>query len=266
MKPILWQIGPLKIHAFGLFLALAFLFAGWLATRRGMKHGFREEDMVRWVSWILVTSIAGARIYYVLLHPERFAGRWGDVIAVWKGGLVIHGGIIAAVLFSYIYVRKVGWRLPALLDVAAPGLAFGEAIGRIGCLFNGCCYGKPSSGPLALAFPEGCAAHNVYGGEPLHPTQIYLVVLQGLLGLVLLRLDRGRGLFSAGRGALFGAYLVGTAALRIFVDVFRYYTPEDRWLLGLAHSQLIALVLAVAGFALILRGRSAGRRGSEVVR
>lgn len=254
MRPILWEIGPIKIHAFGLCLALAFLVAGWLATRRGAKHGMREEDMSRWIMFILITSLLGARIYYVLLHPERFAGRWGDVIAVWKGGLVIHGGLIAAIIFSFYYARTVGWRFPVLLDVVAPSLAFGEAIGRIGCFLNGCCYGMPSTGPLAVVFPEGCAAHDEFGSLSLHPTQIYLVVLQTALGFALLLLGRARRLFPVGRGSLFGAYLIGTAAVRFLVDTYRYYEPADRWALGLAHSQLIALLLALGGLWLVLRG------------
>lgn len=252
MLPVLVELGPFKIHTYGLFLAFAFLLAGWIMTRRANRHGIAENDLTRWITYIIVVSLVGARMYYVLLHPERFAGQWADALAVWKGGLVLHGGILASILFSVFYARRMGWRFAVLLDAVAPALAFGEAVGRIGCFLNGCCYGLPTHGVLGVVFPEGCSAHAAFGDAALHPTQLYLVGLQALVGAALLLLT-GRGGFVIGRGALFGAYLMGSSAVRFAVDTLRVYDRGDRFL-DLAHSQWIALALGVIGLGMVLRG------------
>jgi phosphatidylglycerol:prolipoprotein diacylglycerol transferase len=262
MQPVLWQIGPLKIHAYGLFLAIAFLFAGWLTGHRGRPHNLAEREMTNYVTLILIVSLIGARLYYVLGHPDRFAGRWGELIEIWKGGLVLHGGILAGVIVSFLYARRVGWRIGVLADVVAPGLAFGEAIGRIGCFLNGCCYGSPTSSVCGISFPEGTAAHDAFGGSPIHPTQLYLFVLQGCVGLLLLLIGRRAsrtGRWRVGAGSLFGLYLSGSSAVRFVVDFFRVYPAAERPWLGLAHSQLVAAILGLVGVWLMVRVRGRAR-------
>ncbi|MBD3334518.1 MAG: prolipoprotein diacylglyceryl transferase [Candidatus Eisenbacteria bacterium] len=264
MQPILWQIGPIKIHAYGLCLALAFLIGGWLTTRRGERHGLGEREMTNYITVVLISSLIGARIYYVLAHPDAFAGRWGSVVAIWRGGLVLQGGIIAAALASWSFARRHGWRLGTLADVVAPSLALGEAIGRVGCFLNGCCYGQPAACPWAVAFPEGSPAHSHFSGTALHPTQLYLVVLQGAVAAALLLFHRSRTLrarYPVGSGGIFGFYLAGSSAVRFVVDLYRYYEPGDRSVFGWAHSQVVALVFFAVGLFLILRLR-AGREGS----
>jgi phosphatidylglycerol:prolipoprotein diacylglycerol transferase len=265
MKPILWQIGPLKIHAFGLFLALGFLIAGIVVMRRGRARGMSDDAMTGWITWVLVASLAGARIYYALAHPDRFAGRWGDIFAIWQGGLVLHGGILAAVAASAIYVRKAGWSFADLVDVVAPGLAFGVASGRLGCFFNGCCFGVPAGDGWGLVFPEGCSAASAFPGVPLHPTQLYMAALEAALGAVLLWLDRPASSFRRrfpSRGALFGLYLLGSSAARLGIDRIRHYEAGDIWWGGLAHSQIVSLLFAAAGVYLLAR-RERRKKGSR---
>ncbi|MBU1700554.1 MAG: prolipoprotein diacylglyceryl transferase [Candidatus Eisenbacteria bacterium] len=261
MYPILWHIGPLKIHSYGLCLALAFLLGAWIITRRGRRHGLDEADITRWVSLILVSSIAGARIYYVVGHCNDYAGRWGDVIAIWRGGLVLQGGLLAGILASVLYSHRIGWRIGILADVAAPALAFGESLGRLGCYLNGCCFGGPTHCAWGVHFPEGSLSTELFSAQALHPTQLYLVLLQGSLGFFLLAMERwkpARAHRSTGSGLIFGSYLFLSSTIRFFVDSFRYYTEAERPLLGLAHSQLLAIPLVLAGLWIMVKAYRKG--------
>ena len=242
MQPSIDVFG-LSLKTFGIFFALNFVAWGLLVARR-----LREIDRpVDWayemVFWALIGGLVGARGYYLLQNHRALS--LGDVFGgsglIWYGGLV--GGVIAVVLWA----RRRQFLSLALLDLAAPGLALGYAIGRIGCQVSGDGdYGKAWSGPWAMGYPHGTVP--TPPGVTVHPTPIYETLAMGLLawGLWQLR-DRVRP------GALFALYLVGAGLERFLVEFIR---RNQHVALGLTAAQIESLVMLVAGLvwvSLLLR-------------
>jgi phosphatidylglycerol:prolipoprotein diacylglycerol transferase len=171
MHPVLFRIGPFALHTYGVFVAIAFLASISLALREARRVGESADHILDLCFYILVAAIVGSRILYVVINWPVFQQDPLEILRIWRGGLVFYGGFIAAVLTAFWYVRKAGLSPWKTTDILAPSLAFGQFIGRIGCFFAGCCYGRPSDLPWAVTFtnPESLAPK----GIPLHPTQIY---------------------------------------------------------------------------------------------
>ena len=195
------------------------------------------------VFWALIGGLGGARGYYLLQKGGSVS--LGDVFSgsglIWYGGLL--GGVVAVVLWA----RRRGWLGLELLDLAAPCLALGYAIGRIGCQVSGDGdYGKAWDGPWAMGYPHGTVPTGP--GETVHPTPIYETIVMGLVAWVLWQLrDRVRP------GALFALYLVFAGVERFLVEFIRRNADVA---LGLTAAQLESLVMVVAGviwLALLVR-------------
>jgi len=242
MKPILLELGPLRIHAYGLALAVSFLVGSWLVTRRGGRLGYPEDELMRLFWWILVSALIGSRLYYALQHPQDFEDNWLAVLQVWRGGLTQYGGLIGALIVGGLFMRSRRWSFRQVSDLIAPALALGEGITRIGCYYNGCCFGRPSTVPWAVRFPPESHAYPVVGSVSVHPSQLYLSLANLVLFMFLLPLsDR---LARAGR--LFALYLAASSVARFLVDFTRFYEESDRIAIAglrLAHSQWVSIVL-----------------------
>ena len=241
------------LPTYGFFLASAFLAAIQLGHHRAMKKGYDPDVMGNFYLVLILSSMVGARSTYVWLEWDRFAERPWEAFLLWKGGLVFYGGLVGGFIGCWLYVKYHRMDPWAVADLVAPCLALGHLIGRMGCFFNGCCYGGPSSAPWACTFPFG--AHDLV---PRHPTQIYEV-----LGLIVIFIVLSR-MFWAGRtpGTVAIAYAVLYAPLRFVVEMYR---ADDRggWFFGLSISQLISIVVFIAGLAawavLVVRARSSAR-------
>lgn len=220
MHPIALQLGSLTITWYGVMVALAFLAGLWTASRRGLSSGFASEKILDLGPWLIIGTIVGARSLYVLSYwNEQFAGRpIFEIFMVWKGGLVYYGGFIGATLGGILYARVKGLPLWKLADVIAPSIALGSVFGRIGCLMNGCCYGRQCNLPWAIHFPPG---HQTYP-HGVHPTEVYDSLLNLVLYVGLAWLYR-RKTFD---GEVFAAYLVGYAIFRSLVEMFRGDYPQ----------------------------------------
>jgi phosphatidylglycerol:prolipoprotein diacylglycerol transferase len=260
VRPILLELGPLKIHAYGFALALSFLIGSLWVTRRGRRWGFREDDLSRLFLYLLGAALIGSRVYYGFQHPEDFRDDWLELFRVWQGGLTQHGGILACLLTGWLYARSRRWRFTDLADLAAPAIALGEGITRVGCFLAGCCHGAPTSWFWAVCYPEGAAARWLFGDACVHPSQ--LLLSGGNLLLFLLLAKTQPRWFGTGR--VLALYLGFSSLLRLAVDFTRYYAPSDRIaILGLrlAHSQWLAIVLALVAVLLWALPRSARRAG-----
>jgi phosphatidylglycerol:prolipoprotein diacylglycerol transferase len=251
-----FQIGSYSVHSYGVMIAIAFLAGLWTASRRGLRDGFRPEQVLDAGPWLIVGAILGARIVYVTTYwREQFAGGsiW-EIFMIQRGGLVYYGGLIGAALGGMLYVRLKKLPLWKLGDVLAPSIALGYVFGRIGCFLNGCCYGKPSSLPWAIRFPADNPNHPPT--TPVHPTQVYDALLSLILYAGLAWLYR-RKKFD---GQVFGTYLLGYACTRSFVELFRGdYTPIHLHG-GLTPAHLISIGVFVTGVVLLvlLRRRRPG--------
>ena len=215
MHKIAFQIGNFTIHWYGVFLAIGFLVGLWTASRRSLRAGIAPEKVLDSGVWLIVGTVIGARLLYVITYwKESFAGQpFTEVFMVHHGGLVYYGGLIGASVAFVLYSAVKKLDLWKMADVLAPSISLGYAIGRNGCLMNGCCYGRPTDMPWCIHFP----ADHETAGLGVHPTQVYESILALGLYVLLAWLFR-RKTFD---GQVFAAYLIGYAVTRGFVEFFR---------------------------------------------
>ena len=241
------DLGPLSLKTFGIMFALAFLAAGAVIARRFKELGKPTDWAYEMVFAALVGGLVGARVYYLAqnwddVQHDLFGNLFSGSGLVWYGGAI--GGAIGVVLWAW-------WRKMlnlTLLDICAPGLAIGYAIGRIGCQLSGDGdYGIPWDGPWAMAYPHGTEPTTV----AVHPTPIYETVAMGLVAYALWRLrDRMRP------GLLFALYLVLAGAERFLVEFIR---RNDDVALGLTQAQLLSVAMMfVGGVWLVVKARAGG--------
>ena len=242
MHPIAFSLGTLPLRWYGIMMATAFLVGLWTANRRARLVNVSSDVITDVTMWLLVGSIIGARIVYVTTYwKDEFAGGpFYEVFMVQHGGLVYYGGLIGASVAGIGYML---WKqLPVwkIADIVAPSIALGSVFGRIGCLLNGCCYGRTCDLPWAIRFPSGHETH----GLPVHPTEIYDALLNLLLYLGLAWLFRRRKF----DGQVFALYLIGYAICRSIVESFRGDYPVDHIHAGLfTPAQLLSVPILIAG-------------------
>ncbi|MDX9973971.1 MAG: prolipoprotein diacylglyceryl transferase [FCB group bacterium] len=249
MRPELFNILGVPFHAYRTLLALAFLVCTLLAVRESQR---RDEGFVlppQAGAWGLIGALLGAKLFWALQYaPMR---EWWRALLLWEGGLVFYGGLIGGVLVLWLYLRRLHIPFLPAGDIMAPYLALGEAITRVGCFLNGCCWGAVSGLPWTVSFPPGCAAYSAHVEEgliqpgdphtlPVHPTQLYMV--GGLLiAFLLLKALLARKSF---RGHVMIGYLFLYGVARFTVEVFR--GDSGKPVLGMTVSQLISFGLVVA--------------------
>ena len=254
MFPTLFQIGHFRLSTYGLMMMTAFLSGIALAVRRGKPRGIPKDFVQDLTTVILLTSLVGARGLYVLTHVEEFRGDWLSVVNPFQpdggfgiAGLVLLGGVLAAIPVTVWYTRRKGRRVLDVIDLLSPSLALGMALGRVGCLLNGCCYGKACDLPWAITYPESSHLHAL---GPIHPTQAYLILADLLMMAILMLVARRRRF----PGQIFALLLLLYSPLRFFVEFLRDY--EDSMIVGrlgaweVTTSQILTLGMLAAGSAL----------------
>jgi phosphatidylglycerol:prolipoprotein diacylglycerol transferase len=246
VHPILFHLGSFPIHSYGVMIALAFLAGLWTATLRARREKIPGETIADVTLWLMLGGIIGARAVYVATYwREEFADQpVSEIFMIQHGGLVYYGGLIGAMIAGLIYIRWKKLPLWKIADVLAPSCALGNVFGRIGCLLNGCCYGRACSLPWAISFPPG----NPLGSPtyPVHPTEIYDALLNFGVYLFLAWLFR-RKKFD---GQIFATYLLCYAVTRSFVEYFRGDYTNLHYHLGLTPAQWISVPIFVTGLAL----------------
>jgi phosphatidylglycerol:prolipoprotein diacylglycerol transferase len=236
MHKIIFEIGPFTLYAYGLSVAVAFLMVTLLMFRDAPRFGVAKETVFDCMIAIMVGGILGGRALFVLINLEYYASHIPDVVMLQEGGLAIQGAIIGAVLAGIIAARIKKVSFWAMSDLIAPYIALGQAVGRIGCLLNGCCYGKVTSGGVGLIFP-GEAVMRI-------PTQVYSSLGLLVIYLFLLKVREKRTF----PGRAFSMYLILYSVLRFFMDFFRgdglfAYA-------GITLSQWISIVMFIVGIIL----------------
>ena len=262
MHPIAFTVGSLPVHWYGVMMALAFIAGLWTASRRAQREGIPADKIIDIGPWLIVGSILGARTLYVITFwHDEFAGKpLLDIFAVWRGGLVFYGGLIGACVGYTLYARLTKLPFWRGADVLAPSIALGYFFGRIGCLMNGCCFGRTCELPWAIRFPPESFVfkHQVQQGAlppwsshslPVHPTQLYESLLNLGLYAGLAWLYR-RKKFD---GQVFATYLVCYALLRSFVEMFRGDYPAYQRFGGgwLTPAHLVSILILTAGLLLL---------------
>ena len=252
MHPELLHLGPVVLPAYGAALGVAFLLAVLVLKRRAPAYGIDPETAVDMGIWLILSGLLGAKVLLLVVEgPSYYLGSLHGLLELFRAGGVFYGGLLGALAAAVFFVKVKRVPFLAFADAAAPAVALGQAIGRVGCLAAGCCWGARCEKPWAITFTSAKAGENVGVplGVPLHPTQIYEAV--GLLALCGLLLWFGKGKVA---GRTFALYLVGAAVLRFTVELFRGDPRGTVPVLGLSTSQVIALALFVLGVAIHLYG------------
>ena len=236
-------------------MAIAFLFGTWLALREAKRLHLDSDKLVSVILVALVAGVLGARMLYVLEHVSEFRREWGSVLALWQGGLTLYGGLVAGVFAGLVTARRLGLPLWVTADALAPSLVIGTAIGRVGCFFNGCCYGRPTHLPWGVTFPPDSFAGLDFGNAKIHPSQLYFA----LAGVVLFGLVWALRARVSPPGTLFWMSLLLFAVVRIPLDFTRAYEPETAFInvvgVEFVESQLSSLAISLFSLLMILRLR-----------
>ena len=259
MYPVLFTIGPFSLHTYGLAMALAFGLGIWVAMKRAEPHGFGAKNALDLSIYILIFSLVGARFTYVVTHMDEFTDHPLDMISpiqhngqIGIAGLVLLGGVAAAFLTVYVFARRKQTPFFAITDIFIPSTALGIAIGRLGCFFNGCCFGEPTHLPWGMKFPKDSLAGSIFPDTFIQPTQLYETTAMLILFAFLLLYDKKRH----PTGRVTGIFLIAYGAWRYFNESLRWYEHEMiLWqtdAIRLTFSQVLSAAMVLCGIVLMV--------------
>jgi phosphatidylglycerol:prolipoprotein diacylglycerol transferase len=243
VHPIAFHIGSLPVRWYGVMMALGFFAGLWTATRRARLAHVHGDAIADVTLWLMIGSIIGARTVYVTTYWNQEFARapLSEIFMIQHGGLVYYGGLIGAAVAAFGYLSWKKLPLWTVLDILAPSAALGNVFGRIGCLLNGCCYGRACDLPWAVHFP----ADHATSAAAVHPTEIYDALLNLVLYFALAWWFRRRKF----EGQVFALYLMGYAVFRSVAEYFRGDYPADHIHRGLTSAQVLSIVILSVGVA-----------------
>lgn len=276
MRPVLFilplpLVGPIAIKSYGVMLVLGFMCALFLAVRRARKEGINPD--IVWDIWMyaLLGGIIGSRAMYLFENYQSFSGRWLDIFKIWEGGLSFYGGFTLATISISIMLRIRRIRVLKMFDIIAVGLILGMAFGKVGCFMNGCCFGRPTDGPIAVTYPAGSPIDG-YGhmrpsyayqwhldaglisseasrSLPVHPVQLYESVNALVIFAILMLFYPHRRRYGE------VTCLLGTLypATRFILEFFRQKQAE--YVFGLTPAQTYSLIAFVVFATLFVISR-----------
>ncbi len=249
--PIFVQVGPLAIRWYGVLMAAAMAVGLWLAYRDARRRGVDPEELLKASELALLGGLAGARLYYVAFNWDYYSRALPKIIAVWEGGLAIHGGLLGGLLLGGGYAWWKRLPLPRYLDIVAPSLALGQGIGRWGNFFNEEAFGTPTSLPWKLYISPPHRPLLYAQEEFFHPTFLYEGLWDFLVFALLLWVFRDR--VARAPTCLFWIYVGLYSVGRLIVEGFR----TDSLMLGsIRVAQLasgIGIVLAIVLVPILLK-------------
>lgn len=211
---------PITLYSYGLLISLALILGIFVFYKLAEKKGLNTSKIFDKLIWIILAGLIGARIGYVIAHFRYYVEYPLDILKIWQGGLVFHGGFLGGFLVMMIWLfkkeRKNLWKW---FDAAIPALVLANSIGKIGCFLNGCCYGRETSLPWAVKIP-------VLGDNlPRHPTQIYESLAYFLIFVILILINRKRIRFD---GFVFFFGLILHSLARFGLEYYRQWTVTVR--------------------------------------
>lgn len=288
MRPILFELFGISFPSYGVFVALGSLAAFFWVYMEGKRLGLDPEKALDVAFWILIGAIIGSRVLHVIVDWDFFTRYPAEAFRIWNGGLVLYGGFFGVLIASAIAIKVKKMPPGKTLDAIAPATVLGAMIGRMGCLLNGCCYGRPSYASWAISHNTENSAAYLIKGIPVHPASIYSMIMLAVIFAMLTVLARrrhfdgqimwastvlyplGRFIVELYRGEERG-YIVEPYLSKAFAFLLQNQTYSDPGHGGfyrmplLSTSQFIGiLVLAVTVTGYILASRSANKKTAEV--
>lgn len=249
MHPILFEIGGFPVYTYGVMLAAAYLLGLQFALARAKRLGLDPNRVMDLGIWIIVSALLGAKLLLLVVEWDTYRHGIPDVLTLVRSGGVFYGGLIVAVAVAMWYMWRHRMPIWPVTDVFAPGIALGHAIGRLGCFFAGCCFGRPTTVPWAITFTNEYAAQNVGTPihVPLHPTQLYEAGAELLILGVLLVLER-RGRHFPGR--TFWGYMLLYGVSRFIIE---FYRGDSRGMVGMfSTSQFVSLLIVPLAIVMLV--------------
>ena len=230
MHPELFRLGPFAVRSYGLLLALSFFIGIFWSIKRAKKAGVNPKYVLDLAIVIFISSIAGARLFYVIFHLNEFKDHWLDIISPIQssgdlgiGGLSMLGGVVLAITSGILYLRLKKLNVWQVADIVAPSFPLGIFLTRIGCFLNGCCFGKPApENSLGIVFPDNSPAGFIYPGIHIYPTQLFSSFKGLAILTLLLFLERFKRFHGYSFWLMLGLFGIG----RFLVDFYRYYEPS----------------------------------------
>jgi len=238
--PILFELGPFIVRWYGLLIASAVLIGVSLSQDLAKRRNVNPDLLGDLAIWLVLSAIPAARLYYVLFEWEQYSKRPDQIIAIWNGGIAIHGAIIGGTLAALIFARLKKVSIWQLADLVVPSLILGQAIGRWGNFFNSEAFGRPTNLPWKLYIPPQQRPLEFINFEYFHPTFLYEslwnLMVFGILMTLFFRDLKRRSHLKVGTLALI--YMVAYSAGRVWIEGFR----TDSLMLGpLRIAQIVSL-------------------------
>lgn len=243
------------LNTYGVLVAAAFLVALWIVGRLARKASLNADAITNLGLYCALAAIAGAKLMMFLVDAKYYTEHPGEIFSLesLQAGGVFYGGLIAALIVSWWYMRRMRLPLWKTADIFAPAIALGHGIGRLGCFSAGCCWGERCGLPWAVTFHSE-AAHNRVGvplDVPLHPTQLYEAFAEfAIFAILYWRVRKPHP-----PGAIISLYLILYSTVRFIVEFFRYHEQGNLFNGPLDTSQWISLLLFAMGVSYFVLGR-----------
>jgi phosphatidylglycerol:prolipoprotein diacylglycerol transferase len=252
IDPVLVSIGPFAIRWYALAYIAGIVF-GWVLVRRLVRRpgwALTPEAVDDLVFYVTLGVILGGRIGYALFYqPGHYLSQPLDMLAVWRGGMSFHGGLIGVLVATWLFARARGLAFFEITDALAVATPIGLFLGRLANFINAELWGRVSDVPWAVVFPTA-------GPEPRHPSQLYEAALEGALLFAVMLWFARRAYGPQARGLLSGVFLIGYALGRMFAELFREPDVQIGYLAGgITMGQLLSLPMLVLGMFLVMRAR-----------
>lgn len=252
MNRVAIDLGFIQIYWYSLTMLTGVIVGSLLAYFEVKRHDINKEDFFNMIFYTIIFGLIGARIYYVLFNLDYYLNNLGEILAVWNGGMAIHGAIIGALLTMIYFCKRKHMPLLKVLDIGCVSLIIGQVIGRWGNFFNGEAHG----GIVSLSFlenlhlPQFIIDGMYINGNYYHPTFLYEAFFNLICFIILLFLRHNRKIKD---GMLLSVYLIWYGIVRFFIEGLR----TDSLMLGsIRIAQLVSISLIIIGIILLIKSKN----------